>query len=335
MHDLIANLDLSKALNVLKVEWDFCKNNLYFVTSSEDMYAKRFCTMCCFIHKSLCHNLSYIDTKHKQPLMEYVTSMEMCQDNSLDGDEDQHKSIIIDNDYSDQEDTENQELESSLKRKESNNSSHNSETCAPHTLKHKYSLDSNSFDANLKCNEFKEEMNQLRKRCMKALGFCASLISDLELAAKYEVKSSIQNLLNELKSANYVLVSFTNPELKTSYTTTPNSSLSSLEHKTPPPLSHSHSTPGTMDSTEQEANSQAPSFMIFVPQEFSRDKTQIVRLLFIISEKDDHETVNSGSTNSSALPEPNTSVNVNGKQSSRQNSSNPSEHPGLGNYKNF
>ena len=48
-------------------------------------------------------------------------------------------------------------------------------------------------------NEFKEEVNQIRKRCMKALSFCSNLISDLSLAAKYSVESKIQSLLKELK----------------------------------------------------------------------------------------------------------------------------------------
>ena len=29
-----------------------------------------------------------------------------------------------------------------------------------------------NFDVNLKCNEFKDEVNQLRKKTMKALEFC-------------------------------------------------------------------------------------------------------------------------------------------------------------------
>ena len=43
--DLVASPDTSRALWVLQQEWTFSKNNLYFVTASEDIYAIRFCTM--------------------------------------------------------------------------------------------------------------------------------------------------------------------------------------------------------------------------------------------------------------------------------------------------
>lgn len=69
---------------------------------------------------------------------------------------------------------------------------------------------------------------------------------------------------------------FTNPELNSSYLTTPDSSCSSFS-----------------DNNSQN------TFMIFVPQEFTKDKIQIIRLLFIISEKDDFESTNPASTNSS------------------------------------
>lgn len=122
---------------------------------------------------------------------------------------------------------------------------------------------------NLKCNEFKDEINQMRKYAMKALGFCGKLINDLELAARYEVRSSIQELLDELKTSNHVLIIFTNPELNSSYSTTPESSASSFDHL---------------------INNSPQSFMIFVPQEFSKEKLQIIRLLFIISEKDEFDS---------------------------------------------
>lgn len=125
---------------------------------------------------------------------------------------------------------------------------------------------------NLKCNEFKEEINRMKKYSMKALAFCSKLIGDLELAARYEVKSSIQELLDELKQSGHVLINFTNPELNSSYSTTPDSSTSSFDHLV------------AMDSSHQS------SFMIFVPQDFSKEKLQIIRLLFIISEKDEFNT---------------------------------------------
>lgn len=80
VQDLVSNSDLSKALWVLNDEWKFCKNNLYFVTASEDIYAKRFCTMTCFINGRLQHNLNDIDSKFKQPIMEYISNMKMKED---------------------------------------------------------------------------------------------------------------------------------------------------------------------------------------------------------------------------------------------------------------
>lgn len=80
VHDLVAACDTTRALYVLKDEWNFCKNNLYFVMASEDIYAKRFCTMCSSVNESLVHILNDIDHKHKQPLMEYIENMEMLQD---------------------------------------------------------------------------------------------------------------------------------------------------------------------------------------------------------------------------------------------------------------
>ena len=95
-------------------------------------------------------------------------------------------------------------------------------------LRSNYNAETKSFDVNLKCNEFKEVINEVRKRCMKALSFCGRLIGDLELAAKYNVRSKIQELLDELKASNHVLVMFTNPELQSMNRTTPNSSSSSF-----------------------------------------------------------------------------------------------------------
>jgi hypothetical protein len=80
VQDLVAQSDLAKALWVLSDEWAFCKNNLYFVTATEDIYAKRFCTMSTYINGSILSYLSYIDSRYKQPLMEYISNVEMRQD---------------------------------------------------------------------------------------------------------------------------------------------------------------------------------------------------------------------------------------------------------------
>ena len=125
----------------------------------------------------------------------------------------------------------------------------------------------------------------MRKRCTKALSFCSSLIGDLELAAKYNVRAKIQELLDELKASNHVLVVFTNPELQ-SFSRSSNSSGSSLE----PAANRFQNEFPYSDNNEEDHNRQ--SFMIFVPHEFAKDKTQIARLLFIISAKDDGYTTN-------------------------------------------
>jgi hypothetical protein len=247
VHDLVQNKDLSKALWVLNDEWKFCKNNLFFVTASEDIFGKRFCTMSGFLNSSLLEPLNYIDTEYKQKLMEYNHDLEFSEeDDDTDVDNKQQQDLIYDEDGTDLEtDDRNQ-----YKQRVVGSSS------------------GNEFisDINIKCNEFKEEVNRLRKISMKSLKFCSKLISDLELAAKYEVTSNMQELLNHLKSINYVLVQFTNPELA-DYKLSSNSSGS--------------------DS----------SFMLFIPQEFSKDKIQIIRLLFIISEKDDYDSLNDNNSN--------------------------------------
>ena len=107
VHDLVACTDTTKALYVLKDEWNFCKNNLYFVTASEDIYAKRFCTMVSSVNESLVHILNDIDIEHKQPLMEYVANMEMLQDmNSFECDsydEENQNSLYMDGDQNSNE----------------------------------------------------------------------------------------------------------------------------------------------------------------------------------------------------------------------------------------
>lgn len=155
-------------------------------------------------------------------------------------------------------------------------------------------------NVNLKCNEFKEEINRVRKYSLKALGFCSKLINDLELAARYEVRSTIQDLLDELKQSGHVLVNFTNPELNSSsFSTTPDSSASSFDHL----MQHVTTTTGGVTNSSTSSllassiNTSMPTpssstspFMIFVPREFHKEKLQIIRLLFIISEKDEFDS---------------------------------------------
>jgi hypothetical protein len=276
VHDLVSAIEIGKAIGVLQDEWSFCKNNLYFVTASEDIYAKRFCALCKTVISSLSDSLHDLDQKHKQPLMEYIANLEISQElNSLDladfDDNSQFNSI--------QHETKNEEpaivvvgeldenLEEYQEEEEDENDEDEEEFEEEEIRAHNryIHLDPGAYDINLKCNEFKEEVNQIRKRCMKALSFCSNLISDLSLAAKYSVESKIQSLLKELKQTNHVLVIFTNPELQSSQKF--NSSESFISN----------------------SNNQDLSFMIFVPSEFSKDKIQIARLLFLISAKDEYE----------------------------------------------
>ncbi len=93
------------------------------------------------------------------------------------------------------------------------------------------------------------------------------------------MKSSVQRLLDELKESNHVLVEFTNPELQsTSFKNTLN--LDELQED-------GQSQIKTLNETN---HIKLPSYLIFAPFEFAKDKVQIVRLLFIISEKDDFNT---------------------------------------------
>lgn len=153
VQDLVKIGNLQKALGVLKTEWNFCKNNLYFVTASEDMYANRFCTLSSYVNDSLIHWMNEIDANYKEPLKDQIARYEMDQECSFDSLTHEKGENVI-----------------GLLRQES----------------------VSSIDINLSFNEFKEEINQLKKSSLKALGFCGKLINDLELAAKYQVNSPVQ-----------------------------------------------------------------------------------------------------------------------------------------------
>jgi hypothetical protein len=181
VHDLVANQDLSKALWVLKDEWQFCKNNLYFVTASEDMYAKRFCTLCGQVTASLLDTISFIDLKHKQPLMEYVTKIEMDQELGSFDEDTTSNSIPHERNESEEEshynsleggkDGEAEEVQDENNEEYYEDEEYKDDTTA-HDKRKRYGEKGKGghFDANIKCNEFKDEINQLRKSCMKALG---------------------------------------------------------------------------------------------------------------------------------------------------------------------
>lgn len=271
VHDLVLQTnDLPKALWVLNDEWKFCKNNLFYVTDSENMYAKSFCTMSGFLNESVLQILKRIDTECKQKLMEYnhdllikIDIEDNYEDNSSEPESnaaetkanfahDEGLNIINE----EEEDPEANQAEEQLDDLNSQNSDEDEEAA---NIDSDDVNEENLSDVILRCNELKEEINRLRKISMKSLKFCGKLIGDLELAAKYDVTSSVQDLLNELAASNHVQLVFTNPEFSNS--------------------------------------AQSSSFMLFIPNEFSKEKVQIIRLLFIISEKDDYEPTSSYSNN--------------------------------------
>ena len=184
IHDLVKTQDLSKALHVLKEEWEFCKNNLYFVTSSEDMYANRFCTMCNYLFEgtgSLSESLSFIDSE-RENLMEYMNNIEMNQDAYTSDDELnslKHQSEEANSDKLALNDDNSNNKENSSDNV-GNEYEYEDEPINENDLNQDYfnygSENGDSFDVNSKCNKFKDEVNQLRKRTMKALEFCGKLL---------------------------------------------------------------------------------------------------------------------------------------------------------------
>ena len=217
------------------------------------MYAKRFCTMSGFLNDSLIEILRYIDSEYKQKLMQYNHDsnwLDVDALTSLTGAECRTESGVIPSNAAVAANL--YEIEEESSEIFSNEDGHQQQQQENFCDEFQQQEENNLFDINLKCNELKEEINRLRKISMKSLKFCGKLIADLELAAKYEVTSGVQELLDDLVASNHALVQFTNPEF---------------------------------------VNNSSASFMLFIPHEFARDKIQILRLLFIISEKDDPGTL--------------------------------------------
>ena len=161
----------SLSLNVLEKEWNFCKNNLCYVSIGEDSYAKSFCTINCNIIKSL-SNLNEIDIIKQSLIDSLDDSLMNNQDSSSDNyvDYETRSSNLVANSMFDIGGAEND-----------NDTNEDNEV-------------------NFKCNELKLQIRELRDRTMKALTFCRSFINDLELAAKYEVKNNLKTLLESLRT---------------------------------------------------------------------------------------------------------------------------------------
>ncbi|RNA29327.1 mitogen-activated kinase kinase kinase 4 [Brachionus plicatilis] len=224
VQDLIRVSNFSKALWVLENEWHFCRNNLYFVTATEDIFASRFCNMGILVFESLINSINIIDSKYKEPLR--IEIDKLFWDEKLRFFDSNLESMT----HEQFEDNISQEANFSTSEK-----------------------------LNLDFNEFKEEINNSRKWCIRALQFTAEFLTDLELASKYQVVHSLQALLDKLHSSEHVLVNFTNKELQS-------------------------------DLSER-------SFLIFVPREFSNERIQIARLLFLISAKDNFESTEANKFN--------------------------------------
>ena len=245
VQDLVQVSNFSKALWVLDNEWTFCKNNLYFVTATEDIYASRFCNMGIHVYESLINMFSIIDNKYKEPLRIEIDSMLW---------DERYRMVGVDL----------TSISISLPHEQPCNES-DEDNCDQEEFLTRQTSSSSNEKLNLNFNEFKEEINKFKKFCLRTLDFTAEFLADLELAAKYQVVHELQHLLDKLYSSNHVMVNFTNQELLN-------------------------------DSSER-------SFLIFVPQEFAKDKIQIVRLLFIISEKDTFESKEAESTEDNAKSE--------------------------------
>lgn len=229
VHDLINVSNFSKALHVLENEWNFCKNNLFYVTTTEDIFASRFCKMGILVYDSLINLINSIDSNYRQPIR--IEINKIILDDKFKYLDSNSNFMSIPHEQVDL-DSEEQSIEYE-------------------TAKDQEYLSSND-NLNLNFSMLKEEINKLRKYCLEALKFTAEFLADLELAAKYQVVKSLQTLLDQLKSSDHVLLNFTNKDLLN-------------------------------DSCER-------SFLIFVPKEFSNERIQIARLLFLITAKDNFES---------------------------------------------
>lgn len=243
VHDLISVSNFTKALYVLEKEWNFCKNNLFYVTTTEDIFASRFCSMGILVYDSLINLINIMDSNYRQPIRIEINNIlwndRMNELKSVNSNHDfmsiQHEKVSLDEDIQSVEFT---------------------------TISDEEYLSSND-KLNFNFNMLKEEINKTKKYCLKALKFTAEFLVDLELAAKYQVVKSLQTLLDQLKYSDHVLINFTNKELMN-------------------------------DSCER-------SFLIFVPKEFSNERIQIARLLFIITAKDNFESTEAFRFNKSCL----------------------------------
>ena len=140
------------------------------------------------VNASLLDTIRNIELKHKHPLMEYVTKTEMDQELGSFEEENTYSSmmheqgdVVSSDDHKEGETGDeyiDEENEGQLYEEEVEDAEGGSAVSAKekrNRFGHKRNDRNEFFDANIKCNEFKDEINQLRKSCMKSLGkqwFC-------------------------------------------------------------------------------------------------------------------------------------------------------------------
>ncbi len=205
------------------------------------------------IIESICQQFNEIDSHYKERLIELLDNMKNeeteCNaklNNGLDvcdtDDDDFQEEPLFNDDINDDNGSMHESATSKLSNDEMTN-------------------DQQQNNIHLLCNHIKIEIRELREQCVKALNISRLFMNDLELAAKYEIKSEYLNkMLKTMLEKNYVLCNL----IETSATST---------------------TEAPSSSGAQTIN--ATSFMIFVPSELANDKKQILRLLYMTSSKDD------------------------------------------------
>jgi hypothetical protein len=83
IRELIQLNNFSRALEILNNEWTFCKNNFFYVTSS-DLYVKHFCKMLSHINSSLLNLTQSLGNKYKVPLIEFIENKLLRDSSNLD-----------------------------------------------------------------------------------------------------------------------------------------------------------------------------------------------------------------------------------------------------------
>lgn len=248
-------------LSVLEREWDFCKNNLCFFNVGENSYAKRFCTFNCGVINSLSEYINNnIENGFKNPFIELLNSAKYDNINQVSKDflsisEEENMKEEQENVFHDANSSVGDDIDQNSTPKEEldfeNEVNYEEEREYEDEIENEQQQEDIEEDyltqIKAKYNELKLELRKIRDRCMKALNFCRLFMNDLELAAKYELQTNVNEFLSELRITNqFHLVKFT-------------------------------------DEYEGEFG----ATMIFVPRSLANDKEKILQLLSMTSGRDD------------------------------------------------